>query len=78
MGSQENITHLTQQSKDELQKIAAAVASSRKSIVISGAGISTSAGIPVSYYSPSNLRKTYIVRIFALAMGYTAANQVAA
>lgn len=59
MSSQKSIIHLIRESEDELQMIANTVLGSRKCIVISGAGISTNAGIPISYHFDLSLHETH-------------------
>ena len=71
MSNQRNATHLTRDSSEGLQKIAKAIMSSHKSIVISGANISTNAGIPVSCCFASVVHKTNVIRISAPVMGFT-------
>jgi NAD-dependent histone deacetylase SIR2 len=41
-------THVTPESEEQLQEIANALSKAKKVLVVTGAGISTNSGIPVS------------------------------
>jgi hypothetical protein len=59
-------------SNQELQLIADALGKSRKVVVVTGAGISTSCGIPVSESQPtSKFPLLTVPRTFALKMDFT-------